>query len=394
MNCSKVLFPACAVDGEKKLYYVTHEEHAIKKLDLETGQAEYMDNLYGYHPMEWAGVDRLFFHGEKLYLLEQNGKRMLQYSLQENTGKCFELGNCLNIRGNNWAASIVYRDTVFIVSSFANELVKVNLISNEIEKEQLELETDYILEREKVHYINHGKEVEILHRLYSCSCKVGTDMWLFTERRQIVLKYDLLTGKTIKYFLPEIIKGCVHAVWKNGIFYILSLEGNVYSWDFWNNETRILYDSEGKCPYPFFAEFVITDKKIWMIPCWAEDIYIVDLESGEKSIYSTYPEDFLYSEDPYRSHYYGYCEDEENYYFAMHSANYMLVIEKKSNNGKWMQPIEPGLQETVNYYRKYPLERYDERDFGLEFFLMLSKKNIMDRKGKKQAGKSVWKFCK
>lgn len=394
MNCSKTLFPACAVDSGKNIYYVTHGEHVIKKLDLKTGQVEYLNNPDGYRPMEWSGVDRLFLHRGNLYLLEQTGRRMFEYSLQDKTGKCFEIGNSLSINGNNWAANIVYEDTVFIVSSFANELVKVNLVSNEIEKEKLALESDYILEREKEYYIVKEKEIEIIHRLYSCSCKVETDMWLFTERQQMVLKYDLARGKKTQHILPEVIKGCVHAVWKNGLFYILSIEGNVYSWDFANNKTRILYDGEGENPYPSFAELVVTDKKIWMIPYVAEDIYVVDLENGEKSIFSAYPEDFLYCDDPNRSHYYGYCEDGDNYYFAMHSANYMLIIEKKRNNGKWLRPIEPKLREIVSYYMQNPNELYGERNFGLGFLLMISGQNTLDGNKQEQVGKAVWQYCK
>lgn len=37
--------------------------------------------------------------------------------------------------------------------------------------------------------------------------------------------------------------------------------------------------------------------------------------------------------------YYGYCENSKFYYFAMHSGNYILSIEKESGKEKWLKPI-------------------------------------------------------
>lgn len=397
MNYAKLLFPACIVDDADNLYYVTHEEHVIKKLDLRKGKTEYIDNPEGYIPTEWYGVDKLFFSDGKLYLFEQNGKRMLQYSLEEKISRCFDL-NCNISNCNNLAACTIYDNTLFIFHSFANRVVKINLDSGKIvSKKELCPNIDYIFNREKDSYCVSGKKIDVFHKLYSCGCQVNNDMWLFTERKQMVLKYDLSTEKYVQYFLPQIIKGCVHAIWKNELFYILSVEGNVYSWDFFNNKVEILFDCRNEYVYPCFGMIAVTDETVWLLPCLGEHIYIINLKNKEKKRYSAYPEDFKYYTDPNRSKFYGYDEDKRSYYYAMHSANYILVIEKRSGKETWLKPVEPDLNEKTEYYKNnYPIQQYDELEFGLEGYLMIlaKKRFVSHKKEERGLGESVWHTLK
>ena len=91
MNHLKTLFPACVTDNKGNMYYVTHVEHAIKELDLKTRRTRYIGNPGSYIPREWSGVDKIVFHNEKLYLFEQSGKEVMEYSLLEKTSRFFDL---------------------------------------------------------------------------------------------------------------------------------------------------------------------------------------------------------------------------------------------------------------------------------------------------------------
>lgn len=392
MNHLKTLFPACVTDKKGTMYYVTHAERAIKELDLETQKVRYIGNSGSYIPREWIGVDKILIHNEKLYLLEQSGKAAMEYSLLEKTSRIFDLKYCMH-NCDNWGVCAVYNGTLFLFPCFSNQLIKVDLKGNgAVEKEELCPDIDFVYMQENSRGISKGGEFSIPHRLYSCGCQVDSDIWLFTERKGIVLKYDLQTGTNIQCMLPENIDGCIHAVWKEGLFYILSTEGSVYSWNPSDGKAEILFDSRNRYPFPCFYKIAVTDTNIWILPCFGEDILIVDLSDGNERVYSAYPKDFYYYEDPNMSKYFGSFEDDVNCYFAMHSANYILIIEKKTGQEKWLKPVEPELHEKVGYYKDYDTEEYEEADLGLKglFMLLDEKKCGADKAKGKNTGKIMW----
>ena len=392
MNHLKTLFPACVTDNKGNMYYVTHVEHAIKELDLNTRRTRYIGNPGSYIPREWSGVDKIVFHNEKLYLFEQSGKEVMEYSLLEKTSRFFDLKYCMH-NCDNWASCVVYNSTLFMFPCFSNVLIKVDLKGNGVvEKENLCLDMDFVYMHEKSRGVSKGVELSIPHRLYSCGCQTDSDIWLFTERKGIVLKYDLLTGTSIQRMLPKDIKGCIHAVWKEGLFYILSTEGSVYSWNPADGKAEMLFDSRNRYPFPYFCKIAVTDTNIWVMPCFGEDILIIDLKDGNERTYSECPKDFYYFEDPNMSKYYGTFEDDVNCYFAMHSANYLLIIEKKTGKEKWLKPVEPELYEKVGYYKDYDTQEYEESDLELKglFMLLDEKKCDVDKAKGENTGKIMW----
>lgn len=392
----KNLFPACITDDNEKLYYVTHVEHAIKELDLKNLKSRYIDNPENYVPTEWIGVDKLLIAQNALYLFEQNGKRLLEYSLSNKSSRCYKLKYGM-FDCDNWAICVIYNNMIFAFSSFANIVTKIDLKNGRVEeKEELCSNISYVFQAEKSYTYSKDAELEIPHKLYSCGCEIDHNVWLFTERKGVVLNYELSTGNCTQYSLPRNINGCTHAMWSEGIFYILSTEGNLYSWNIIDDKTEMIFDSKGRYSYPYFGKIAVTDTNIWMLPCLGEDICIVNLKNGRNNIYSEYPKDFNYFEECERSKYFGYSDDKDKYYFAMHSANYILVIEKASGKGKWLRPIEPNLNEKIRYYKTFPIGQYEEEEFGIEGFLLLLKqrKNPLDVLKKTMNSQKVWNILK
>lgn len=389
MDILYTLFPACITDQKGSLFYVTHSEHAIKRLNLKDGKAEYLDNPAEYVPLQWAGVDKLLLNNENLYLFEQDGKRLLEYSLTEKRGRCFDLNSDIFVCGS-WAICAVYNQKIWAFPSYENKVIKVNLINGSIEdKEDLCSDINYNFNRRNELFLLHGNEIEIPYKLYSCGCRIGDEIWVFTERKQLVIKCNISRDEYEVLSIPDEIKGCIHAIWKKGIFYILSTEGNVYSWDFLNNRVQQLVDWGVK--YPYYSKFVITDKNIWLIPFFGEDIYIVDLETKRKSKYSNYPEDFSYCcTEAERSKYFEYTEDDENYYFAMHCANYLLIIKKENGLGYWVKPTEPTLEKRAEYYIKNHGINFSESTWELKDWIRIPKNKININGRIEETGNQIW----
>lgn len=392
MDLQKTLFPACYTDGKGKLYYVSHSRHSIRKLDLEKNTVEYIDNPDGYIPGKWSGVDKIFGYKDRLYLFEQNGSKMLEYSLRDQKSRCFLL-DCGMYSCDNWAAFTIYNHVLFAFASYLNKIVKIELGSGELKKESFPIDDIFKLQK-KLENLNKRRN-KVPCKLFSCGCRVDDDMWLFIEQDTFVLKYNLSSGMCITFSLPEEIRGCNYAVRKGDAFYILSIEGNVYLWNPLNVKTEILFHSENR-NYPYFSKMIVTYTNIWIMPCMGDDIYVVNLKEQECCKYNRYPNDFSYCEDPNRSRYYEYTEDEQNIYFAMHSANYLLCIEKKSGKEKWIKPKEPELKEEIRFCKSYGMSQYDETEFGIKGFFMVTDHRGEHSYGDKKGiiGALVWNGVK
>lgn len=393
MGYLQTLFPTCTRDNKNGLYYVTHIDHSIKRLDVSSGKAEYIDNPEGYKPKEWKGVDKLFAQNDFLYLFEQGGKKLLQYNVLNGKSKCFELDYNMSAC-DNWAIITMYNDTMFAVPSFANRIIKFNSNSDVESSMELCSNIGYKFDSEK--YFGTEGNITMPYKLYSCGCRIKRDIWLFTETNQCVIKYDLLKERLVQYLLPDQIRGCVHAVWNGELFYILDLYGRVYSWDYMNNKSEIIFDCKEPKPYPYFRKLVITSENIWIIPFAGKDIYIVSLEDGKETVFNSFPIDFHYSEDSCRSKYFDYAEDMEKYYFAMHSANYMLVIGKNNGEGYWLKPVEPEAEECLSYYIKNYDRSFNENEWKLETWIKVYiAESVATRLGGiLNTGKLIWNNIK
>lgn len=387
------LFPACVISEQGIIYYVTQKEHALKELNMDSQKVKYIDNPKGYEPAEWTGVDRLLLDNNKLFLFEQNGSRLLEYSLTERTCRYFDL-NCNIWSCDNWSKCVIARNKVFAFSSFANKVVKVDLSNGDIKIEKIHHSISYLFYQEKERYIYDNSEIEIPCKLFSCGCQVNKEVWIFTERKGIVLKYDLFREESIVYSLPKSINGCMHVIWIKGLFYILSIDGKVFSWDLQKNKAKLLFNGKIKFPYAYFGKIAVTNKNIWILPCFGKDIYVMNLKSNVEELYSTYPKDFCYDIDPSKSKFYGYTEDSKNYYFAMHSANYILIINKESGKEIWVKPKEPTLDEKIDHYIKASVDNFQELDFGIDGLFLIAKmnKDFWDEAKRKRIGEDIWNF--
>lgn len=84
----------------------------------------------------------------------------------------------------------------------------------------------------------------------------------------------------------------------------------------------------------------VTDDKIIVLPgIESNEIIIIDLQSFEMTKYVNYPTDFEYSIKKGWGKYFGYCQDENYFYWIMRASNYFMKIDKRSGDIEWIKPI-------------------------------------------------------
>lgn len=382
------LFPTCVVEKEL-LYAITHNNCIIEKIDLKNNKVTCIDNPDGYNSNEWSGSDNILSYNQRIYFFEQNGKQIMEYSVLDKKTRFFDL-NLQAYPIFNYAYSTIWINKIYIFPSFVNKIIIIDLQTGKIKKKENFCDNlHYIFNKEKVNCISN-MDLKFPYRLFSCGCQIESDIWIFTEKNQVAIKFDLLTEKIEQYILPQAIKGCVHAIWRNKRFYLLSLDGYIYVWNFKKNEIEILYNEKKNCQYPYFHRIAVTNKNIWLIPFFGNDIYIVDVKTKKYFCYNKYPKDFHYYGGYERCRFYGYSEDEGNYYFAVHSANYLLIIDKMTGKGRWIKPVNPSIQEMQEYIIKNYGFCLNEYEWKLKNYLKFSfnKKNTQNNAS---IGSLIWK---
>ena len=338
-------FLSCIVRGNK-LYFISEAELVLMRMDISSGEIEYIDNPYivnstGNFRVRWKLADRMLSYNKNIYILECDGTRMIEYHVEKNTCRYFDI-NCSVYVCSNYAGFTIYKDKAYIFPSFLNELVVVDLISGEVEREEkICKDISYIPDLKKA----------IPHKLFSCGCRIENSEWVFMEQNNEVIEYDLEKRYIQNHKIPKVIHGCVHAEWKDNIFYILDLEGKLYTWNVENHDVEDWLLDTGR-PYPNYREMVVTKKKIWILPEIGEDILLIEKETRKSEKYYKYPSDFRYAAPENYSKYYVHCEDKENYYFSMHSGNYLFCVEKESGKERWIKPYFTKIKKVIDYYKK------------------------------------------
>lgn len=377
------LFSACAIkDG--KLFCVTDVEHIFEWIDIKSGKVEYIDDPKGYIPGEWSGTGNILLDEEYAYLLEQNGTRIMKYSFLNQSCQYIAL-NINDYVCSNFAGSAIWKDKLYIFPRFRDRVIKVKIKSGSIEdNECLCPELEYVFD---------DKEA-FPNMLFSCGYQMKNKMWLFTERDHIVINYDLSEERFERYCLPDSIDSCVHVAWGDEGFYVLSREGKIFLWSIIDNSVRELYDFGREKQYPYFGTLFSAGDSLWILPACGEHIYKIDLINGIAKVYGTYPRDFKYCAPENWNKYYTNYEDEQHIYFAMHSGNYILSIDKSNGQETWIQLQQINKERKLDFILRNKRERlqYETNNNDVADLIGLLKRDYKEEKtiDRESAGRMIW----
>lgn len=373
------LFPACTIK-DNTLICVTDCEHIFETIDINSGKIEYLDDPEGFDFQGWSGTDSILIYGERLFLLEQNGEHLMEYVPSENRAQYINL-KCNDFVCSNFAGATIYNNKIYIFPRFRNSIFKIDFNGVVIEEKLCQ----------KLSYSFNQKE-ELPHMLFSCSYQIENHIWIFTENDRLILDYDLNQEKFQEYMLPKVIGSCIQAVYEDRSFYILNSEGKVYLWSLEQKREQLLYDPGQEKEYPYYRTIIIAGGKLWILPFLGEHIMVINLKTQDCKKYNDYPSDFHYNAPDNWSKYNTYCDDQRCFYFAMHSGNYILVIDKENGLEHWIKPHEDSFTKKIFIYsrRKKIIPEYVVGEIKDYLDFLKEEKYIEEKNQRFYNGEFIW----
>jgi len=366
-----ILFSTCALVDDK-IYSFTNCENLPIIMELSSKKIIFLDNLINYKPFI---VDGMICDRKDIFVFSLDGKRLMKFNVYERTCQYYDI-DCHEKDWGNYAAFARYGKYLYIFPKYKDMLVRVDV---------------------ELGVVTQGKYVKLNQKekvFFSCGYQAGSIVWLLHMQGDLIVAYNLEQDNWQKYKLPIKINDGVHIVEHNNMLYILSSEGNIYCWNILENSIRNFADcSKWGNGINEFSKIVITDKIIYLLPALGENILIMSLD-GKIDLYHSYPKNFQYYGPEGWYKYYGYCENEDYYFFAMRTATFILRIGKRDGKVQWITPKLPLYKEYIKvcmWYRGI----LQERETCLnKFFICINSDFTSFLNHKYAAGNQIWEKLK
>lgn len=374
----EILFSTCVLVNNK-VYAFSSFGNLPMTINLENGDVIFTEDLINF---DLFTVDAILSDDKNLYVFSIDGKILMKFGLVEKVCQYYEI-NCGKRDWDNYGGIAKYGKYIYIFPKYVSNIVKIDIESGEIKKDvrlYIDLDRNRIIKQKETFY-------------FSCSFQCDNIVWLLNETGNWLVKYDMERERWIKYRLSINLRNCVHMVEYNGAIYILNSEGIVYRWNIKEKFLEILADCRGENKYEFIR-IAVTDKKVFLLPSLGKKIYMIILETRKVELYCDYPINFQYYNLENWSKYYGYCENDESYFFAMRSAFFVLQIDKRDGQVRWIELDIPSYDEYISAYIKYNNVILEE-DFVLNsLFIARKPENTKFIGNNSIIGNDIWKKLK
>lgn len=313
-----------------------------------------------------AAVDML---GEKIFIYDVKSGSWSDLNIDCHQN---EWGNILNV--------FAFGECVYIVPGYREHIVRVNTTTKKVSR----LNCPFMKQMDSQ---------------YMFTCIKENTLYLFDGTGGNAFILNIETGK-YRSIEKTGISGEIASVQFDHVkdrFLILYGSGKVKEWKEQGNVSATIIEGIEKTGSKYFAEFVITDQNIWILPALGKDIYVYFYADKTLKRYEKYPEGFSYLN--YEG-YYRFLSGrirtyQDKMYFGMHSANYLLCIDRKTGAEKWFYPEVPTMGEAYFFRQCHGLYLMEsEKDCPLDRFLQeipqLTRSETVSLWKEKTTGDAVW----
>ena len=328
-----------------KMYCNLFSDGSIVELDANTGKMRQLNTTVISEPDCWSngGMDYLYANG-KLYIVENRRKKIACYDIRHDECNFYELaGKWYTLAVPNYTLATIFKDNIYIFPRFDKEIMIFSLTDNCMQ-DSLYLSIDDV----SVPSNDMLEEDPVSADIFSNAKRLGENVFLTCDALQKIVVFNLKDGSILYKNYPRGLKQCIDLIIKDNIFYMLSLNGNVYFGDLCNEDFRQLVINKDNME---FRRILVTDKNICWLPGKGEDILLYNLEDECMYIYNNYPRDFVYAlRCPEMAKFFARCEDDDWYYMAMCTQNYMLKVSKRTGQLVWIKPKGISHDEKMRFY--------------------------------------------
>lgn len=378
-------FPYCGTMNGK-MYCNLFSDGSIVEMDVDTGIMRQLNTTVISEPDCWSngGRDYLYANG-MIYIVENRRKRIACYDIENDNCSFYELnGHWYTLSIPNYTLATVFKDNIYIMPRFDKEVMVFCLKDRCVHSSyDLPIGNVPIPSSEAV-----AKD-PVSAAIFSNAKRLGNSVFLTCDMMRKIVIFNLCDGSISYKDYPTGLEKCIDLVINDGVFYFLSIYGNVYWGDLNSGMFCHINIEREKLE---FRRILVTNSQICLLPGTGKDIFIYSIVDKKLRTYDDYPDDFVYAlRYPGMAKFFAGCEDDDWYYMAMCAQNYMLKVSKRTGEFRWIKPKNIPHEEKTQFYIKKGVSVINESDeYDLVNFFEYS--HSINRDKMNQCGVSVYNF--
>ena len=334
----------CGVVNDR-LYCSLFSDGSIVELDHNTGRMRQLNTVVMCEPDCWkdGGMDYLYFNN-MVYIVENRRRKIARYDIKNDECSFFDIsGQWYTSLISNYTLATIFADKIYIFPRFDKEIIIFSLTDNCM-KNSLYFPFDGV----SIPSSDMLAEDPVSAAIFSNAKRLEENVFLTCDALKKIVVFNLFDGGISYKDYPTGMEQCIDFIIKDDILYFLSEYGDVYSYNIVNEEWHCISVHGGRLE---FGRLLVTDINICLLPCLGKDIFLYDIEDKRFSRYAGYPRDFVYAlRCPEMAKFFARCEDDDWYYMAMCTQNYMLKVSKRTGQLVWIKPKGISHDEKMRFY--------------------------------------------
>lgn len=366
-------FHTC-IYAKGKLWFITNSGYFMN-LDTTTGEVSFVNKSKSI--IYQQVTDTMVADEDCIYWVEQDGKRLFEYNIRNNECEIYPMPEVPMINWSCFATVCIRNHKINFFAKYTNKLIVFNTKNKQFsEKNEI---------YHQIQNKNENNEIPLIQ--YACQDK--DEMYLFLPGGNKIIKYNLDNENSEQIQPTEPIGKVQSAVWKHNILYILTTDGEIYLFN--RNFIKMKEIKSDTISGKSYGTIVLTDTKLFVLPALTDEIQVVNLNHSKVETLEYYPSGFKYENKGWWK-YIGYTENNQYIWIANRMSNYILRINKGTEQIEWWKMQIPSLEQESEYCSAIGKIQFMESETDLQLLFHIKNKKSTDQVS--CYGKNIWNILK
>lgn len=321
-QCKKIIQSNYSwLDGDD-IYFVTEECFVLAKFNIETQMVSYLNK-----PSLKNRIEFITAFENKIYMVDMAGRWIAETDFDDGDIVYHQI-NCNTNSVGNYVFIGVYDNKIIIFRKKEPSFCVFNMLTKEVEVNSLDVrDTDMV---------------------FDTGCIYDHNVYLFSGNKKKYIVFSLSLGKILKQEKLPIKSLALYCVIENRKIFLLS-ENTIY--DVLNNFEIVATIDENELA----TKICFSQNRIYFLPGIGEKIFVYSYENKDHFVLEDYPDDYEYHIKKNWGKFVGKIETDRYIYWNMRSNNYILRIDKFSDEIKW---ISPRIEDVDMFLKKSYFDKY------------------------------------